>query len=265
MEDKEISTKGKPHKGVYILPNLLTTAGLFGGFFAIVSCINGDYEFAAIAIILAGFFDGLDGRVARMTNTTSEFGMEYDSLADVIAFALAPGILAFTWGLSDYGRYGWLAAFMFTVCGALRLARFNVQKNTTEKNRFHGLPSPMAAGTVASTVLFFSYLGETGTVKHITILLMVFALAVLMVSNVRYYSFKDMGGDNRMPFISLVLLIIVFMLVIAEPYLMLFIIAVLYASSGLLLTLFDKKRTFIDKVKGFSEEVRDKENTDEDQ
>ena len=197
MLDNEIQldenkNRKKFRKGVYLLPNLITSASLFGGFYAIIASLDGKFEYAAIAIIISGILDGLDGRVARLTGSSSKFGVEYDSLADVIAFGLAPGVLIFTWALRPFGRYGWLAAFLYVVCGALRLARFNVQITTIESKRFNGLPIPASAALVASTVLMFFYIGRGDEmVKHVTVLVMVYALAFLMISNVHYYSFKE--------------------------------------------------------------------------
>ncbi len=230
--DKKALRKANIKKGVYLLPNLLTSVTLFGGFYAIVACLDGNYEFAALAIIIAGVFDGIDGRVARLTGTSSKFGMEYDSLADLVAFGLAPGILMFTWALRPFGRYGWLAAFLFVVCGALRLARFNVQSETVESKRFIGLPIPAAAGMVASTVYFFSGItGETFT-QSASILALVYTLAFLMVSNVRYYSFKELNLQKRMPFRFLVAVILLLVVIAAEPPLMLFSLATGYVLSG---------------------------------
>ncbi len=219
-------------KGIYIIPNLLTSASLFGGFYAIVAAIDGKYYNSAVAILLSILLDGMDGRIARLTNSNSRFGVEYDSLADLVAFGVAPGILIFTWALRPYGRFGWLAAFLFVVCGALRLARFNIQINTVESRVFNGLPIPAAASLIATTVLLFSYLKQGGMTKHITILLVTYLLAFLMVSNIKYYSFKELNLSKRKPFNILVILIIVFIIVALEPHTMLFIISVSYVLSG---------------------------------
>ncbi|MDT8317701.1 MAG: CDP-diacylglycerol--serine O-phosphatidyltransferase [bacterium] len=221
-------------KGIYIVPNLITTTALFFGFASLMSSFQGDFNKAAWAIMLAGIFDMLDGKVARLTKTTSKFGIEYDSLSDLISFGIAPAMLAFTWALMPFGRSGWLAAFLYVVCAALRLARFNVQSETVEKDKFKGLPSPGAAGMIAATVLFYYHLGGSGALpeKHITLLLMVYSLAFLMVSNVGYWSSKDMGLGDRKPFSLLVISILVIILVIAEPEVMLFVIGVVYALSG---------------------------------
>ena len=221
-------------KGIYILPNLITTTALFLGFSAIIMAFQGDFKNAAWAILLAGIFDMLDGKVARLTKTTSKFGIEYDSLSDLISFGVAPGLLAFTWAFQPFGRSGWLASFLYVVCAALRLARFNVQSETVEKDKFKGLPSPGAAGMIAATVLFYYHLGGSGALpeKHVTLLVMVYFLAFLMVSNVGYWSSKDMGLGDRKPFSLLVISILVIILIISEPEIMLFVIGVVYALSG---------------------------------
>lgn len=219
-------------KGIYILPNLFTTASLFCGFYSLIASLQGDYSRAAISIIVAFFFDGLDGKIARFTNTTSKFGAEYDSLSDLVAFGLAPAILAYSWALSPFGRYGWLAAFLFVVCGALRLARFNVQIGIIESKVFNGLPIPGAAAVIATTVLLFYYLGGEGTVNHPSTLFGVVALALLMVSNIKYYSFKDLNVFSKKPFVTFVLIIMIFIVIVLEPQVMFFMVAVTYSLSG---------------------------------
>jgi CDP-diacylglycerol---serine O-phosphatidyltransferase len=219
-------------RGVYILPNLFTTGGLFAGFYSIISTVNGRYDTAAWFILVSAVFDALDGRVARLTGTTSRFGVEYDSLADLAAFGVAPGVLMYMWALKPFGKLGWLAAFLYVVCGALRLARFNVQINTVESKRFVGLPIPAAAGMVASCVLLFYYLGGSGTIKKASILLLIYVLAFLMVSNIRFYSFKDPELVKRQPFGILVLTIFIIIIIIARPELMLFAMAFGYMISG---------------------------------
>jgi len=220
-------------KGVYILPNLITTAGLFSGFYSIIASLRGDFLIAAIAVMTANVFDTLDGRVARVTKTTSRFGTEYDSLCDLVAFGVAPGILVYCWALAPWGTFGWLAASLYVTCGALRLARFNVQFDNVEKRHFVGLPIPAAAEVVASTVmLYYFFGGEGATYRHLIVLLMVYALAALMVSNVRYFSFKEIDIHRRQPFWVLVLVILALKLLIAEPQVCLFGIFFLYAVSG---------------------------------
>jgi len=219
-------------RGVYLLPNLVTTGGLFAGFYGIVATMNGDYHIAAWFILISAVFDALDGKVARLTGTTSRFGVEYDSLVDLVSFGVAPGLLMYSWALQSFGKLGWLAAFLYVVCGALRLARFNIQVNTVESRRFVGLPIPAAAGMVASCVLLFYHLGGSGTIRKISILLLIYILAYLMVSNHNYHSFKDPELVKRQPFSFLVLAIIFIIVIVAQPEIMLFSLASLYAASG---------------------------------
>jgi len=251
MLDNEIDTGKKkrgPKRGVYLLPNLITSGSLFGGFYSIIAALDGNFEHAAIAILISAVLDGLDGRVARLTGTSSKFGVEYDSLADVVAFGLAPGVLIFTWALRPFGRYGWLAAFLYVVCGALRLARFNVQVTTVESRRFNGLPIPAAAALVATTVLMFFTIGKGDMmVKHVTVLVLVYALAFLMVSNVKFYSFKEMNLSQRMPFRLLVALVFLLIVIAAQPTIMLFLITFGYVLSGPVTTLLDKRKRMIAK------------------
>ncbi|MBI3303525.1 MAG: CDP-diacylglycerol--serine O-phosphatidyltransferase [Deltaproteobacteria bacterium] len=220
-------------RGVYLLPNLVTTGGLFCGFYAIIATLREEYLVAAIAVLVAQVFDALDGRVARMTKTSSHFGVEYDSLSDLVAFGVAPGVLAYRWALEPWGVWGWLAASLYVICGALRLARFNVQVDVVDKQSFVGLPIPAAAAVVATTILMYYFLGGAGaTNKHLTLLLLIYALAGLMISTIRYYSFKDLHLRHRQPFWILILGIIVIQLTIAEPHIMLFSIFSFYALSG---------------------------------
>jgi CDP-diacylglycerol--serine O-phosphatidyltransferase len=220
---------------IYLLPNLLTSASLFSGFYAIIAAIKGNYQAAAVAILIAGILDGLDGRVARWTHTTSRFGLEYDSLSDLVAFGVAPGILAFMWGLQDYGRLGWLAAFLYVATTALRLARFNILSqgsNSRERSYFLGLPCPSAAAVLATSVLLCQHLGIFGPVRHVTVLIMVYGLSFLMVSNVRYHSFKEVRWLQQHPFSGMVLLILGIMVVATEPKVTLFVLIVTYVISG---------------------------------
>jgi CDP-diacylglycerol---serine O-phosphatidyltransferase len=219
-------------RGVYLLPNLVTTGGLFAGFYGIVATMKGDYHIAAWFILISAIFDALDGKVARLTGTTSQFGVEYDSLADIVSFGVAPGLLMYSWALQPFGKFGWLAAFLYVVCGALRLARFNVQVNTVESRRFVGLPIPAAAGMVAACVLLFYHLGGSGTIKKVSVVLLIYVLAYLMVSNHSYHSFKDPELVKRQPFSFLVLAIIFIIVIVAQPEIMLFSIASIYVASG---------------------------------
>ena len=229
------SKKMRPplRKGVYLLPNLFTTGGLLCGFYAIIATIRGDFRVAATAVLIALIFDALDGRIARMTKTSSQFGAEYDSLSDLVAFGIAPGVLAYRWALEPWGAWGWLAAALYVVCGALRLARFNVQTAVVEKDSFVGLPIPAAAAGIATTIWLYYFLGGEGTTsKHLTLLLLVSVLAGLMISTIRYASFKDLNLRDRQPFGLLVVGIILLLLTIAEPQIMLFSLATVYVLSG---------------------------------
>jgi len=221
-------------RGVYILPNFLTSLGLFCGFFSIITTMHGDYLKAAWAIVIAGVFDALDGRIARMTHTTSRFGLEYDSLSDLVAFGVAPALLSYSWVLDQHGRMGWLAAFLFVGCGAVRLARFNVLSGSMKSGYFQGMPIPAAAGMVASTVIFcfhFNFVDKTPL--SMIFVLMIFFLAFLMVSNISFRSFKDFDLRSRMPVSSVVLVILLIVVIAAEPQIMLFSIGVLYLLSAL--------------------------------
>ncbi len=220
-------------KGVYLLPNLCTTAGLFCGFYAIILTLNDKYLLAAIAVLVAQMLDGLDGRIARITKTSSHFGLEYDSLSDLVAFGVAPGILVYKWALEPWGVWGWLAASLYVVCGALRLARFNVQVNVIEKQGFIGLPVPAASSLISTIILMYYFLGGEGaTHKHIILLLVIYLLAGLMVSNIPYVSFKELQLRRRQPFWILVAGIIVIELIIAKPQIMLFTFSLAYTLSG---------------------------------
>lgn len=224
--------KDKMKKGIYVLPNLFTTASMFCGFYAIIASMKEEFVFASVAILIAWVLDGLDGRMARMTNTTSKFGMEYDSLSDLVAFGVAPGILVYNWSLMPYGKWGWLVSFLFAACGALRLARFNVQVSVIDKSLFNGLPIPVAAISLAATILLFNFVGITGKFTHISILIGMVMLALLMVSSVKYYSFKDMNYFLKKPFISVVLILGILIIAIAEPQISIFTFAFGYAISG---------------------------------
>ena len=230
--------KGKSRKsrqkkrGIYLLPNLLTTGNLFCGFYGMIAAINHSFRTAAIAILFACLFDILDGKVARLTGSNSRFGVEYDSLADLVAFGVAPAVLVYLWALKPFGRLGWVAAFLFVACGALRLARFNVQAGSVSKKYFVGLPIPGAALMVATTVLFFYRMGGSGPTKHFLLLAMAYLLGFLMVSSIPFNSFKEFDGFQRMPFRTLFIIILLFSVIAAQPSIMLFTFALVYVSSG---------------------------------
>ncbi|MDD5233595.1 MAG: CDP-diacylglycerol--serine O-phosphatidyltransferase [Syntrophales bacterium] len=229
--------KDRMKKGIYVLPNLFTTASLFAGFYSIVASFNEDYLKAAYAIMIALILDGLDGRMARMTNTTSKFGTEYDSLSDLISFGVAPAVLAYTWALYPFGKWGWIASFLFMTCGALRLARFNVQIGVIDKSVFNGLPIPAAAIVLASFVILYFFLGGAGDFTHISILIGMVVLALLMVSSIKYYSFKDLNYFVRKPFMSFILIVCILAVVVAEPQITIFTFTFGYAVSGPMWTL----------------------------
>ena len=234
-----------PRRGVYLLPNLFTTATLFGGFYAIIAAIQADFTAAAIAIIAAGFADSMDGRIARLTNTQSDFGKEYDSLCDMIAFGLATAVVVYIWSLSYWAEYkwlggklGWVAAFTYTACAALRLARFNVSAALSGgKGDFHGLPSPAAAGVVICYVWASHDLGLAGDVMVLPSLIITLGAGVLMVSNIRYNSFKQVKVSERAPFWYMLALIGGLALVSLDPPRILFLIALAYALSGPIMAL----------------------------
>ena len=224
--------KESMRRGIYIRPNLVTAASLFAGFYSMVATLNGNYSTAAVWIFISAICDGLDGKVARMTGTTSKFGVEFDSLADLVAFGVTPALLMFAWALKPFGRLGWVAAFLFLVCAALRLARFNVQVDTVESKRFVGLPTPASACMVASTVLLFYHLNWPSSFKKLAILGLIYLLAFLMVSNFRYYSFKDPALIKRQPFGFLILAVVLLIVVAAEPVVMTFSVLLIYILSG---------------------------------
>jgi CDP-diacylglycerol--serine O-phosphatidyltransferase len=232
-------------RGIYILPNLFTTGNLFCGFWAIISVFQEKFFYAAVAILLACAFDILDGKVARLSGATSKFGVQYDSLADLVSFGIAPALLAFSWALRPYGKFGWLAAFLFVVCGALRLARFNVQSSSGEVKYFKGLPIPAAASMIALTILLYLRLIETDWVKDIVILVMIYVLAFLMVSNIRYFSFKELNLAKRKPFSIFIFIILSMIVIIMEPTIVLFVSVIFYVFSGPvnMLMAWHKKRT----------------------
>ena len=234
-------------RGIYLLPNFLTTLGLLAGFYAIISAINGNYQYSAIAIFIALLFDGLDGRVARLTNTQSAFGAEYDSMSDMASFCIAPAILLYSWQLSNLGNFGWLAAFLYVASGALRLARFNTQIGTQDKNYFQGLPSPAAAALCAGFVWFVNaYDLLIENLSFITWFMMVLS-AVLMVSNIRYNSFKGINLKGRSSFKIMLLSLLLIVLVSLEPAAILFLTFAIYVISGVVLTILSLRKKRIKK------------------
>ena len=239
VEEEAEGGRKVPRKGVYLLPNLFTTGALFSGFYAIVAAMNGMFEQAAVAIFVAMVLDGFDGRVARMTNTESEFGAQYDSLSDCISFGVAPALVAYAWSLSNLGKVGWMIAFVYAACAALRLARFNVQIESTDKRYFAGLPSPAAAAVVAG----MGWVGNEQQIDPSDNFLAALAAAVtafcavMMVSNIKYNSFKEIDIKGRVPFVAILLAVLVLAVISVHPEGMLLAIFSLYALSGPVLRL----------------------------
>ncbi|MEI6300304.1 MAG: CDP-diacylglycerol--serine O-phosphatidyltransferase [Betaproteobacteria bacterium] len=220
-------------RGIYLLPNLFTTAALFAGFYAIVQAMNQRFELAAVAIFVAMVLDGLDGRVARMTRTQSEFGAEYDSLSDMVSFGAAPALVMYEWALKDLGRAGWIAAFVYCACAALRLARFNTNIDVIDKRWFQGLPSPAAAAVVAG----FIWVSDDFGIARVDVLrwiacVMTFFAGVTMVTNLPFYSFKDLNFRRSVPFWGVLLIVVALVLISSNPPLVLFLLFVAYSLSG---------------------------------
>ena len=226
-------------RSFYLLPNILTTSALFAGFYSIVQAMNGSYDHAALAIFIALILDGLDGRVARLTNTQSAFGAEYDSLSDMVSFGVAPGLIVYVWALQPLGKLGWIAAFIYCSCAAFRLARFNVKLDIDNKQFFFGLPSPAAAALLASFIWISFDNGISGNeiflgffqMQWFAFLLTIFA-ALSMVTDLRYYSGKDINLRNSQPFIAILVIVMIFGLISHNPAEIIFIILMAYALSG---------------------------------
>ena len=236
--EEEVSENGQTvrHQGIYLLPNLFTTAALFAGFYAIIAAKRGDFENAAVAIFCAMVLDGLDGRIARLTNTSSKFGAEFDSLADMVSFGVAPALVVFSWALGGLGKFGWSAAFIYVACAALRLARFNTQIDTADKNYFTGLASPAAAAIIASTVWVCHDLGWVGRDLPIELSVVVGLLTAtvgfLMIANFPYYSFKGIDLRRRVPFVVMIAMVLIFGLITLDPPSILLSVFLVYALSG---------------------------------
>ena len=236
MED---DTHTRKRRGIYLLPNLFTTAAFFSGFYAIVAATNDKFEQAAVAVLIAMILDGVDGRVARMTNTQSEFGAEYDSLSDLASFGLAPALVMYEWSLASMrdiswqlGKLGWLAAFIYAVAAALRLARFNTKASSTDKRYFQGLPSPSAAAVIIGMVWVCFDAGIQGADVALLAWPLTVITGVLMVSKVPYYSFKDIDFQNRVPFFVILVVVLIFVFAAINPPIVLFTGFSLYALSG---------------------------------
>ncbi len=237
-EETPVSSEKQRRRGIYILPSLFTTASLFAGFYAIVQAMNGNFEYAPLAIFIAMILDALDGRIARLTHTESDFGAEYDSLVDMVSFGLAPALIMYEWALSGMGKLGWLAAFIFTAGAGLRLARFNTQVGVADKRFFRGLPSPAAAALLVGLVWVLHANGVPGREISIAALVVTVLAGVLMVSNIRYRSFKDVDLRGRVSFMTILSLPLVLVLLFQDPPLVLFLTFLLYALSGPLAYIF---------------------------
>ncbi|NND68131.1 MAG: CDP-diacylglycerol--serine O-phosphatidyltransferase [Halioglobus sp.] len=246
--EEEVSENGRTVRaqGVYLLPNLLTTGALFAGFYAVVAAMRGDFESAPIAIFFAMLFDGLDGRVARITHTSSRFGEEYDSLSDMVSFGVAPALVVFAWALGDLGKLGWSAAFIYVACAALRLARFNAQIESTDKSYFTGLASPSAAAIIASMVWVCHDVGWLGPSLPREFALLVCALTatvgILMITNIPYYSFKGIDFRGRVPFVAILAVVLLFGLITLDPPVFMLTGSLLYALSGPVMLIWNRRR-----------------------
>jgi CDP-diacylglycerol--serine O-phosphatidyltransferase len=247
-EEKEQDQTGEQtaprpgRKGIYLLPNLFTTAAMFAGFFGIVAAMHGRFESAAVAVFVAMVMDGLDGRVARLTHSESAFGAEYDSLSDMVSFGLAPSLIVYEWALvhmgsisTAWGRLGWLAAFVYAAGAALRLARFNVRHDTDDRRYFRGLPSPSAAAVMVGMVWAADHHGLEGSDLMFASFVVTVMASGLMVSNVAYYSFKDLNVHKRIPFVAVLLIVLIFVFTTIDPPTILFGGFMVYTLSGPLL------------------------------
>jgi CDP-diacylglycerol--serine O-phosphatidyltransferase len=234
----------KPKKGVYLLPNTITLCGMGAGFYAILSAINGNFIHAAWAIIIANIFDGLDGWIARLTNTSTKFGVELDSLSDLVAFGVAPSIMMYKWTLMPFGRIGWAAAFLFVACGALRLARFNIQTGVPGSKAFKGMPIPAAATILASIVIFYYEFWTGKPDKNILFPIITIMLSLLMVSTIRYHGLKEIDFRERKPFWVLIVFVIFLFVLFVHPAIAIFVFATAYLGFGIIenIYLFAKKK-----------------------
>ena len=241
--DAKSSDSNLTRRGIYLLPNLLTTAGLFAGFYAVVAAMNGLFDLAAIAIFVAMVMDALDGRVARLTNTASAFGREYDSLSDMVAFGIAPALVVFSWNLRGLGKIGWLIAFIYAAATALRLARFNTQSEAKSSKRyFNGLACTPTAGVIAGLVWLGDEYHLSGYMIAATTAILTLSLAGLMVSNIRYYSFKEIDLKGKIPFVGILLIVLVFVCISIAPPQVLFTTFFVYALSGPIMWLLQRVR-----------------------
>jgi CDP-diacylglycerol--serine O-phosphatidyltransferase len=229
-------------RGIYLLPNILTTAALFAAFYSIVAAMKGSFEIAAISIFIAVIADGLDGRVARMTNTESEFGAQYDSLSDMVAFGIAPSLVVYSWSLTNLGKFGWLIAFIYTAATALRLARFNTQPVEMDKRYFQGLPCTAAAPVIAGMVWLGGIYEVNGVMVAIAAAMVTFLMAIFMVSKIRYYSFKKIDWTGKVSFFVIVSLVLMIAAVSIAPAPTLFFVFFMFAMSGPVMTLWQLRK-----------------------
>ena len=234
---KQTTAEKQRRRGIYLLPNLFTSAGLFAGFYSIIAAMKGEFNWASYAIFIAMLMDSLDGRVARLTNTQTDFGVQYDSLADIVSFGIAPAVGVYSWGLMNLGKFGWLVAFLYTATGALRLARFNTQAASADKQYFQGLPIPSGAGIVAAMVLLGTHYSVNGTGLSLLVAIITISVSLLMVSNLRYYSFKEFNFRDKVPFISIFIVVLIFVCIALNPPALLFFSFFAYGFSGPVLTL----------------------------
>ena len=231
-------------KGVYLLPNGLTLCGMFFGFYSVISALQGDYVRAAWAILISNVFDGLDGWVARLTNSSTKFGLELDSLSDLVAFGVAPAVLVYTWTIEPFGRIGAATAILYVACGALRLARYNIQMVSTEKLSFTGMPIPAAATVIATLVIFYHSVFDTPPEKSIPVLFLTIVLAILMISTLRFHGAKEFNMKKRKPFWMLVFFVVVIFVIVVHPPSALFFFAMTYLFWGIIenIYIYNKKR-----------------------
>ena len=232
VDTDDVPTVRKPRKGIYVLPNLFTLAALFGGFYAVVMAMNGRFDMAAVGIFCAMVLDSLDGRVARMTNTQSAFGEQMDSLADMVSFGAAPALIAYEWSLKGLGRWGWMAAFVYCACAALRLARFNVNTGVVDKRYFQGLPSPAAAALMAGFIWIVTETGYAGRDVAWPMFAMALFAGLTMVTNLPFYSFKDVQMKKSVPFVVIVAIAVGIAVINIHPPTVLFGLFVCYGFSG---------------------------------
>ena len=231
-ENNSVDSQRPRSRGIYLLPNLFTTGALFSGFYAVVAGMNGDYVNAAIAIFVAMILDGMDGRIARLTNSSSEFGAQYDSLSDMVAFGVAPALVTFSWSLSSLGKVGWVAAFVYVAGAALRLARFNTQISKVDRRYFIGFPSPAAAALVAGMVWALAEVNVDGKSLDWFAAIVVAGTGMMMVSNFKYYSFKEFDVRRSIPFVALLAIVLAFVVISIDPAKVLLGAFLAYALSG---------------------------------